>query len=91
MAWQSDRPDTPVSALTVDRVRQLLAGEAREQLTDLIAEDSAGGHQLKRLEQIEKMILLHKNLVLTQVAALPRGAHRELRDPFEEKKRPWLF
>jgi hypothetical protein len=26
---------------------------------------------------------------LTQVAALPRGARRELRDPFAEKKTPW--
>ena len=26
---------------------------------------------------------------LTQVAALPRGSKRELRDPFAEKKRPW--
>ena len=26
---------------------------------------------------------------LTQVATLPRGARRELRDPFAEKKRPW--
>jgi len=26
---------------------------------------------------------------LTQVAALPRGSRRELRDPFAEKKRPW--
>lgn len=26
---------------------------------------------------------------LTQVATLPRGSKRELRDPFAEKKRPW--
>jgi predicted secreted protein len=26
---------------------------------------------------------------LTQVAALPRGSRRELRDPFAEKRRPW--
>ena len=26
---------------------------------------------------------------LTRVAALPRGAHRDLVDPFAEKKRPW--
>jgi hypothetical protein len=26
---------------------------------------------------------------LTQVATLPRGSRRELRDPFAEKERPW--
>lgn len=28
---------------------------------------------------------------LTQIAALPEGAQRSLNDPFEEKKRPWVF
>lgn len=61
--WQAAKPSTAVASLSPARLRELLAGDLRKQLADLIAQDVAGGDQLARLEQVEKMILLHRNLV----------------------------
>jgi hypothetical protein len=62
-AWQKDKPSTSVSTLPAARLRELLAGEARKQVSDLIAQDSAGGDRNRKLEQVEKMIRLHRDLV----------------------------
>jgi hypothetical protein len=63
LAWQADKPATPVATVPAARLRELLAGDARKQLTDLVAQDAGGGDQLQKLEQIEKMIRLYKSLV----------------------------
>jgi hypothetical protein len=63
LAWQAAKPATTVSTLPPTRVRELIAGSSRKDLTDLIAQDVAGGDQVQRLEQVEKMIRLHRDLV----------------------------
>ena len=62
-AWQADKPATDVAKLPAARVRDLLAGNARKELTELIAQDVAGGDQVQQLEQVEKLIRLHRDLV----------------------------
>ncbi len=62
-AWQADKPATDVAKLPGARVRELLAGNSRKDLTDLIAQDVAGGDQVQRLEQVEKLIRVHRDLV----------------------------
>jgi hypothetical protein len=63
LAWQAAKPSTTVATLPAARLRELLAGSLRQQLTELIVQDTAGGDQMARLEQVEKMILLNRNLV----------------------------
>ena len=62
-AWQAGRPATEVAKLPVARLRDLLAGSSRQDLTNLIDQDVAGGDQVQRLEQVEKMIRVHRDLV----------------------------
>jgi hypothetical protein len=63
LAWQAAKPSTAVSTLAPSRLRDMLAGSLRLDLTALVAQDAAGGDQLQKLEQVEKMILLHRNFV----------------------------
>jgi hypothetical protein len=62
-AWQAAKPATEVAKLPVARLRELLAGSSRKDITDLIAQDVAGGDQMQRLEQVEKLIRVHRDLV----------------------------
>ena len=63
LAWQAAKPDTAVSAMPAARLRELVAGNWRKDITALIAQDAAGGDQMQRLEQVEKMLLLHRDFV----------------------------
>ena len=45
------------------RLRELSAGELRQQLTALISEDVAAGDANQRVEQVERMIRYHRDLV----------------------------
>jgi hypothetical protein len=63
LAWQAVKPDTAVSTLPPARLRELLGGNSRKDITDLIAQDVAGGDQVQRLEQVEKLIRVHRDLV----------------------------
>jgi hypothetical protein len=63
LAWQAAKPDTGVSILPPARLRELLAGSTRKDITELIAQDVAGGDQVQRLEQVEKLIRVHRDLV----------------------------
>jgi len=62
-AWQADKPNTPVSATSAARLREMLAGSLRKDLSALIVQDTAGGDEIQRVEQVEKMILLRRDLV----------------------------
>jgi hypothetical protein len=62
-AWQSAKPVTDLSALPAPRLRELATGNLRATLTDLVAKDTAEGDQNQKLEQVEKMILFHRDLV----------------------------
>jgi len=62
-AWQATKPATPVAALPVARLRELLSGSMQKDLAALIAEDVAAGDQAERLEQVERALLLRRDLV----------------------------
>jgi len=63
LAWQAAKPDTAVSTLPPARLRELLGGNSRKDIAALIAQDVAGGDQVQRLEQVEKLIRVHRDLV----------------------------
>ncbi len=62
-AWQAAKPATAVASLPPARLRELSAGELRQQLTALISEDVAAGDANQRVEQVERMIRYHRDLV----------------------------
>lgn len=63
VAWLADKPATSLASLPPARVRELFAGDARKVVSDLIAQDSAGGDRNRKVEQVERMIRLHRDLV----------------------------
>ncbi|HEY5284101.1 MAG TPA: hypothetical protein VIM14_15015, partial [Polyangia bacterium] len=63
VAWQTVKPTTSIATLAPARLRELLAGSMRQELTALIAQDAVGVDQNQQVEQVEKMIRLHRDLV----------------------------
>jgi hypothetical protein len=61
--WQAAKPASDLGALAPARVRELAGGKMRATLADLIAKDTAEGDQNQKVEQVEKMILFHRDLV----------------------------
>jgi hypothetical protein len=62
-AWQSVKPTTSVSALPPARLRELVSGTFRADIGALVLQDTASGDRGVRLEQVERMIRLHRDLV----------------------------
>jgi hypothetical protein len=62
-AWQAAKPDTAISTLSTARLREMLAGTLRQDITALVTLDAAGSDQNQQVEQVEKMIRLHRDLV----------------------------
>ena len=61
--WQAGKPSTAVGALRPARLREMLAGTLRQDITALVAQDAAGSDQNQQVEQVEKMIRVHRDLV----------------------------
>jgi hypothetical protein len=61
--WQTAKPDTAVATLPPARLREMLAGTLRQDITALVAQDAAGGDQSQLVEQVEKMIRVHRDLI----------------------------
>ena len=62
-AWQASKPATDLDAMAAASLRELVAGNLRATLTELVAKDAAEGDQNQRVEKVEKMIRLHRDLV----------------------------
>ena len=62
-AWQATKPATAVATVAPERLRELLASSFPRDIADLIVKDTEGGDQMQKLEQVEKMILLHRDFV----------------------------
>ncbi len=62
-AWQGTKPASEVGAIAPARLRELAGGKMRATLAELIAKDTAEGDQKEKVDQVEKMILLHRDLV----------------------------
>jgi hypothetical protein len=63
VTWQAAKLDTAVATLPPARLRDMLAGTLRQDITALVAQDAAGSDQNQQVEQVEKMIRLHRDLV----------------------------
>jgi hypothetical protein len=63
VTWQAAKPATEISTLAPARLRDMLAGSMRQDLTALIAQDAASSDQNQQVEQVEKMIRVHRDLV----------------------------
>jgi hypothetical protein len=63
VTWQAAKPPTAISTLAPARLRDMLAGSMRQVLTALIAQDAASSDQNQQVEQVEKMIRVHRDLV----------------------------
>ncbi len=63
VTWQAAKPTTAISTIAPARLREMLAGTLRQDLTALVAQDAAGVDQNQQVEQVEKMIRVHRDLV----------------------------
>jgi hypothetical protein len=63
VAWLGAKPVTKVDVLGAARVRELLAGNARQAIADLIAKDAALAAESNQIETVEKAILYRRDLV----------------------------
>ncbi len=63
LAWLASKPASELGALPAARLRELLASHARTALTELIAKDAAEHDRNQKVEQVEKMVLFHRDLV----------------------------
>jgi hypothetical protein len=62
-AWQAGKPTTDLANLPPARLRELVVGNLRATLTELIANDAAQSDESQKIGQVEKMILFHRDLV----------------------------
>jgi hypothetical protein len=62
-AWQATKPASAVCTVAPERLRELQASSFPRDIADLIVKDTEGGDQMQKLEQVEKMILLHRDFV----------------------------
>lgn len=63
-AWQAAKPETGAEALGVDRLRELLAGDAKDAMTALIAEDAALAPEFEQIVEVERLVRYHRDFHL---------------------------
>jgi len=61
-AWQAEKPDTPVHALPVDRLRELVEGDAEERLQELIALDLEAETSAATIDAVERLVRYQAHL-----------------------------
>jgi hypothetical protein len=61
-AWRTAKPATRVEALGAGRLRDILAGGARERIAALIARDAALEKENAQIEQVEKLVRFRRHL-----------------------------
>jgi hypothetical protein len=62
-AWQAARPSAALSVLRDVRIRELHAGNFRQDLNALVVKDAAMEDQSSQIDLVEKMILFRRDLV----------------------------
>lgn len=60
--WRGKRAGDEVEKLGLPRVRELLAGDARQKIEALIAEDEALKPEAESIASVEKLVRLHRDL-----------------------------
>ena len=63
-AWLAAKAGTTVEKLGVKRVREILAGKAREVLADLVAQDKAVEPEMNAITNVEKLVRLYRDLFI---------------------------
>jgi hypothetical protein len=61
-SWSAAKQGAQVEALGLKRVREILAGDARGTVTTLIARDKALEAESNSIDQVDKLVLLHRDL-----------------------------
>jgi hypothetical protein len=62
-AWQASKPVAGVAKLGVARARELLAGEAKARIEELIAQDAALAPEYAQIVAVEKLVRFQRDLV----------------------------
>ncbi|MDQ3033681.1 MAG: hypothetical protein M3Y87_14780 [Myxococcota bacterium] len=62
-AWIKEKPVAPIDALSDARIVELAAGDSRNSLAQLIADDRAKEPEAKAIESVEKLTRLHRDLI----------------------------
>ncbi|MGI5861472.1 MAG: hypothetical protein ACOX6T_05375 [Myxococcales bacterium] len=62
LAWASGKPAAKVESLGLSRARELLASNAKDELTALIEKDKAAGAELEGIASLEKLVRFHRDL-----------------------------
>jgi hypothetical protein len=61
-AWTASKPATLVEKLGLPRLRELLGGSARAQITELIQQDAALEGEFSQIASVEKLVRFQKDL-----------------------------
>ncbi len=61
-AWQAERPESKVSTLGLDRLRELTTGDTRAALQALIEQDAAQAEEAALLESLERLVRFRRDL-----------------------------
>jgi len=62
-AWQAEKPATPVAGLPIERLREIMASQAKDAIGTLIAEDAAEEATHTNLQALHKLVLFHRDFV----------------------------
>lgn len=62
-AWQADKPATALAGIPVQELRDMLASDARETLTRLIAQDVAADTSAEQVEALDRLLHFRRDLV----------------------------
>jgi len=60
--WQSAKPDSPVGALGIARLREILSGVHQAQINALIAQDKSVESEIKAIRSVERLIRYQRDL-----------------------------
>jgi hypothetical protein len=61
-AWRAAKPATAVSGLGIERLRAMLAGDLRDRVMGLIAQDAALAPEYARIAAVDKMVRFQRDL-----------------------------
>jgi hypothetical protein len=61
--WRESKPETNTEALSITRVREILASDLSAQLAALLAEDLALAPRMKSVDAVEKLARFHRDLI----------------------------
>ncbi|MFT4901609.1 MAG: hypothetical protein ACI81V_000883 [Lentimonas sp.] len=61
--WREAKPSTGIEKLGITRIRQLLASDLQNELTELLKDDLALAPKMKSVDSVEKLARFHRDLL----------------------------